>query len=308
MNQRMIGIYLSMVASSTLLACGSNDDGATARVEAEATPAVHASQRLSASQKHARVRFARAAGTVGIFSSGLALADLSTPRSVDDQFCHTEVHDQNDGARCEFKTCDQTISSADVPSPVSAGDITVRGLLEPVTLTPNDNGTYPFYFASTSPLWSGGEHVTVRWPGAMGGVRPAAAALSAPPVGISLSAPLGPVISHTGDLVLGWTGVPSPTRSDYRFSVYVNSYLDITVDAYPSDFKPLLPAYSIHCDYPLRHGQGQVPGTLLARIPPGPNGEVFVITQVESSKRAGGALVTLAADVIGAPTDYLQFQ
>jgi len=177
---------------------------------------------------------------------------------------------------------------AGLPPITDAGVITVSGGAMPIMLTPQSGGGGYAAFHGTSPLWSGGESITVS---AAGGEVPAFAATTTAPGTATLTMPAArpTTIARGSDLMLSWNG----------------SGIGL-VEVLLSAASAGMPAVEVHCRYPLAAGHGVVPAAILANLPAGSMGAMVMTTLTPQTVSAGSnwsvdvALETAAVDQSGA--------
>jgi hypothetical protein len=137
-------------------------------------------------------------------------------------------------------------------APASAGTVVAKGTLQPIVLTPDQDASYS-QFSSVTPLWSGGETLTVTADGAE--VPRFSVVLTAPSLLVVTMPALGggqptPVVDRSRDLQLAWSG--SGVGSLYV--VFANL---------------LAGDPSVDCSYPASAGRGVVPAAVLEMLSPG---------------------------------------
>lgn len=208
-------------------------------------------------------------GTIGVSTNaamGSALAGYSTFASfleMGPSGCDLTTHGDCAVARCDFTDPPPTTTFA------SAGDITVTGGIEPVTMKPSVDKTYD-YASGTQQLFQGGEQLQFS---AAGDDIPAfTATITAPPT-LELQQPSSTPVSlqKTGDFVAAWTPVS-------------DAVVEIEFSLQPSATEIV----NVRCSFDASAGTGTIPASIVSELPSGTSGDMN-IALVRSPSVAPGA-------------------
>jgi len=222
-------------------------------------------------------------GTLTLFETSSSTSMVSVFQKAASRSCMTATTDS-----CSALIFAPAAGDAGMPALTDAGVLSVSGGAMPIMQTPQSGGGYaPFH--GTSPLWSGGESITVS---AAGGEVPAFAATTTAPGTATLTMPAAhpTTIARTSDLSLSWNGSGI-------------GLVEVLLSAAAAG----MPAVEVHCRYPLSAGHGVVPAAILANLPAGAMGAMVMTTLTPQTVSAGGswsvdlALETVAVDQSGAP-------
>jgi hypothetical protein len=221
-------------------------------------------------------------GMVTLLETASSTSMVSVFQKSGSRTCMTATSDS-----CSALIFAPLAGDAGMPPIADAGVISVSGGAMPIMLTPQSGGGYaPFH--GMSPLWSGGEPITIS---AAGGERRHFAATTTAPGAATLTMPAErpTTIARGSDLSLSWSG----------------SGIGV-VEVLLSASSAGMPAVEVHCRYPLAAGHGVVPAAILGNLPAGSMGALVMTTLTPQTLSAGGswsvdvALETVAVDQSGA--------
>ena len=152
--------------------------------------------------------------------------------------------------------CDVYVCSTTTPtqSYASDGTITITGLAQAVTLTPQSNNMYAPFSTQQAPLFSGGETVTLH---GTGGTAPAFTLMVTMPSRATITSPTKPAgtsgsvtIQRSQDFSASWTGGGAG-----KLYLYVSG--------------PSGSGATVSCGFDASAGTGKIPAAALSMLPAG---------------------------------------
>ena len=171
------------------------------------------------------------------------------------------------GDNCMIDTC-----TTAMPTPASAGTITIAGLAAPITLAPKTDSTYEAYNGMAL-LFGHGETATIT---AAGAEVPSFTATVTTPSKATISVPANAMplaVSRTHDFTAKWSG------SSGKLQVALISGMT-----------------ELWCRFDASAGTGTIPAATMAMLPASPTGSIGFISLAPQTIVAGDWSIDVAAD------------